>query len=169
MLREFCDVFPTIRARFISAACCALAGLVIPLRSLPAWAAVEVQGTSASVHVVAQNATVSEVLRALTETLKGFHCKETIDLDRVISGSYQGSVEDILGRVLREYDYIITTQGTAIEIVVIGRSGSAPAVVPASGTGAPVATAPTSVAVTRVPPAFAAPLPIGSGMPARDR
>ena len=129
----------------------------------------EVQGTSASIHVVAQNATVSEVLRALTETVKSFHCKETINLDRVISGSYKGSVEDILGRVLREYDYIITTQGTAIEIVVIGRSGSAPTVVPVSGTGAPVPTAPTSVAVTHVPPAFAAPLPIGSGMPARDR
>ena len=156
-------MFPTIRARFISAACCTLAGLVIPLRSLPACAAVEVQGTRASVHVVAQNATVSEVLKALTETLKSFHCKETINLDGVISGSYTGSVEDILGRILREYDYIITTQGAAIEIVVIGRSGSA--VVPAAG----VAAAPTSVAVTRVPPAFAAPLPIGPGIPARDR
>ena len=103
-------MFPTLRARFISAACCTLAGLVIPLRPLPACAAVEVQGTSASIHVVAQNATVSEVLRALTETVKSFHCKETINLDRVISGSYKGSVEDILGRVLREYDYIITTQ-----------------------------------------------------------
>jgi hypothetical protein len=167
MLREFCVMFPTIRARFISAACCTLAGLVIPLRSLPACAAVEVQGTSASVHVVAQNATVSEVLKALTEKLKSFHCKETINLDGVISGNYTGSVEDILGRVLREYDYIITIQGTAVEIVVIGKSGSA--VVPASGTGAPVAAAPTSVAVTHVPPAFVAPLPIGSGIPARDR
>jgi hypothetical protein len=162
-------MFPNIRARFISVACCTLAGLVIPLRSLPAHAAVEVQGTSASIHVIAQNANVSEVLRALTETLKSFHCNETTNIDGLINGSYKGSVEDVLGRVLRGYDYIITTQGNALEIVVIGRSGSAPAVLPASGTVAPVATAPTSPSNTRVPPAFAAPLPIGSGTPVRDR
>jgi hypothetical protein len=159
-------MFPGARTRLVPLACCTLAGLVIPLRSLPARAAVEVQGTRASVHVVAHNAKVSEVLGALTETLKGFHCKETANLDGVISGSYRGSVEDVLGRVLRGYDYIITTQGTAIDIVVIGKSGSAPAVVPTSATVAPVAKVPTSA--TRVPPAFAGPLPIGP-MLARER
>jgi hypothetical protein len=128
-----------------------LAGLVIPLGSLPARAAVEVQGTSASVRVVAHNAKVSEVMRALTETLEGFRCKETTNLDDVISGNYNGPVEDALGRILRGYDYVITIQGTAIDILIVGKSAGAPAIVPA----------PASAAVTLVPPAFAAPIPIG--------
>jgi hypothetical protein len=135
--------------------------LVIPLGSLPARADVEVRGTSALVHVVAHNAKVSEVLRALTETLESFRCKETSNLDDVISGSYKGSVVDVLGRILRGHDYIITTQGTAIDILVVGKSAGAPAIVPASGTVVPVAQAPAPAAVARVPPAFAAPLPIG--------
>jgi hypothetical protein len=129
-----------------------LAGLVIPLGSLPARATVDVQGTRASVQVVAHNAKVSEVLRALTETLKSVHCKETTSLDDVISGNYKGSVEDVLGRILRGYDYIITTQGTAIDILVVGKSAGAPAIVPLPAAVAPVA---------RIPPAFAAPLPTG--------
>jgi hypothetical protein len=147
-----------------------LAGLVIALGSLPARAGVDVQGTSTSIHVVAHNAKVSEVLRALTERLEGLHCKETTNLDDVISGNYKGSVEDILRRILRGYDYVITTQGTAIDLLVVGKSAAAPAIAPGSGTVAPVAKAPAPAAVTPVPPAFAAPLPIGwSPTPARGR
>ena len=151
MLRNFRLKFPAASTRLIPVACCTLAGLLIPLGSLPARADVDVQGTSASVHVIAHNAKVSEVLRALTEKLESFHCKETTNLDDVISGSYKGSVDDVLARVLRGYDYIITTRGTAIGILVVGKSAGAPAVVPA----------PTPAAVALVPPAFAAPLPIG--------
>ena len=136
---------------FIPVACWMLAGLVTPLGSSPSRAAVEVQGTSASVHVVAHNAKVSEVLWALTETLESFRCKEATNIDDVISGSYNGPVEDVLGRILRGYDYVITIQGTAIDILVVGKSAGAPAIVPA----------PASAAVALVPPAFAAPLPIG--------
>src|SRR5262245_17912707 len=160
MLRNFRLKFPAASTRLIPVACCTLAGLLIPLGSLPARADVEVQGTSASVHVVAHNAKVSEVLRALTETLESFHCKETTNLDDVISGSYNGPVEDVLGRILRGYDYVIAIQGTAINILVVGKSASAPVIVPA----------PASAAVTLVPPAFAAPLPIGlPPTPARGR
>jgi hypothetical protein len=160
MLRNFRLKSPPARIRFIPVACCMLAGLVIPLGSAPARAAVEVQGTSASVHVVAHNAKISEILRALTETLESFRCKETTSIDDVISGSYNGPVEDVLGRILRGYDYVITTQGTAIDILVVGKSAAAPAIVPA----------PASAAVTLVPPAFAAPLPIGlTRTPARGR
>ena len=161
MLRNFRPKFPATRAGFIPVACCTFVGLVFPLGPLPARAAVAVQGTSASVHVVAHNAKVSEILRALTEALESFRGKETTNLDEVISGNYNGPVEDVLGRILRGYDYIITTRGTAIDILVVGKSAGAPAIVPASGTVAPVANAPASAAVARVPPAFAAPLPIG--------
>jgi hypothetical protein len=147
-------------ARFIPVACCTLAGLVIPLASLPARAAVEVHGTSASVHVVAQNAKVSEVLKALTERLERLQCKETANLDDVISGSYKGSVEDVLERILRGFDYVITTQGAVLDILVVGKSASAPAIVPS----------PAPAAVALIPPAFAAPLPIGlPPTPARGR
>jgi hypothetical protein len=108
MPRNFRLKSPAARARFIPVACWMLAGMVIPLGSLPARAAVAVHGTSAAVHVVAHNAKVSEVLRAMTETLESFRCKETTNLDDVISGSYNGPVEDVLGRILRGYDYVIT-------------------------------------------------------------
>ena len=74
------------RAGSMPVACCALAGLAIPFWSLSAGAAVEVRGTSASVHVVAHYAKVSEELRALTESLQGFNCREITNLDGVISG-----------------------------------------------------------------------------------
>ena len=168
MLRSFRLKFPAARTRFIPVACCTLAGLVIALGSLPARADVKVQGTRASVHVVAHNAKVSEVLRALTQTLDGFHCKETTSLDAQISGSYKGSVEDVLGRILRGYDYVIATRGPAIDILVVGKSAAAPANMPASG--AMEAVPPAPAAVARLPPAFAAPLPIAQPpTPARGR
>jgi hypothetical protein len=128
-----------------------LAALAVPLGAPPARAAVDVQGTRASVRVVASNAKVSEVLRALTETLGSFRCEETAGLDDTISGSYSGPVEDVLARILRGYDYVITTQGGGIAILVVGKSAGAPAIVPA----------PAAAAATVVPPAFAAPLPMG--------
>ena len=159
MLRNFRLKLPAARTRFFRVACCALAGLVIPLGFPPARADVDVRGTRASVHVVAHNAKVSEVLRALTETLESFGCKETASLDDVISGSYTGPVDDVLRRILRGYDYIITSRGTAMDILVVGKSAGA--IVPGSGPVTPVAGAPASAAVARLPPAFAAPLPIG--------
>jgi hypothetical protein len=160
MQRNFRPQSPPARTRFIPVACWMLAGLVIPLGSSPARAAVEVRGTSASVHVVAHNAKVSEVLRAIADKLESFRCKEATNLDDVITGSYNGPVEDVLGRILRGYDYVITTQGTAINILIVGKSAAAPTIVPA----------PASAAVTLVPPAFAAPLPIGlPPTPARGR
>jgi hypothetical protein len=140
----------------------------VPLGSFPTRAEVEVQGTSASVQVIARNAKLSEVLEALTEKLEGLRSKETTNLDERISGSYKGTVDDVLGRILRGYDYIITDRGTAIHILVVGKSAGAPAIVPGSGPVAPAAGASAPAAI--VPPAFAAPLPIGvATMPMRGR
>jgi hypothetical protein len=150
-MRNFRLRSPADRTRIILLAGWMLAGLAIPLGSWPARAGVDVQGTRASVHVVAHNAKVSEVLRALTEALDRFRWKETTGLDDLISGRYNGPVEDVLGRILRGYDYVITTQGTAIDILVVGKSAGAPAAAPP----------PAPATVTLVPPAFAAPLPIG--------
>ena len=140
---------PIVRSYLPSAAALLIA---FAYSSLPVRAAVEVQGEDMSVQIVADNAKISEVLSALATSLKGFSWKEIDNLDGAISGTYKGSVEDVLGRVLRGFDYVIKTQETTIEIVVIGRSRSAPAAVaPVLRAIAPPPTPPVSAAVAPVP------------------
>ena len=110
-----------------SAASMTLAALLfgLCLGCMPARAAVSVQVDAASVQVVADQATVSEVLSALSSEL-GIRYDTMANLDSVIGGTYSGSLDTVLGRILRGYNYVIKTRNATIHVIVIGKAGNSP-------------------------------------------
>ena len=115
-----------------SAASISLATLFVGLSlySMSANAAVSVQGNSASIQVIADKATVSEVLSALGSALRLDY--DTMEnLDRVIGGTYRGSPNDVLADILRGYNYVIRTHDGSIYLIVIGKVGNFPIASPA--------------------------------------
>ncbi len=88
---------------------------------------VSVQGTVAAVRVDAQQARLPEVLSALSTTL-GVRYDSLIALDEVIvAGTYSGTLEDVLMRVLTGLNYVIKTGDGAVEVIIVGRPGQPPA------------------------------------------
>ena len=88
-------------------------------------AAVSVNGNSASVHLEASNAPISEVLSALETTFHIRH-RTSVPLDQAISGTYRGPLRRVLSRVLDGFNYYVanTAEGR-MEITVVGRPGAA--------------------------------------------
>jgi hypothetical protein len=88
---------------------------------------VRVQGTAQAVRVDARQAPLPEVLSALGTSL-GVRHKSLIAVDEVvIGGSYSGTLEDVLRRLLKDVNYVIRTQQDAVEILIVGRPGDPPA------------------------------------------
>jgi hypothetical protein len=90
---------------------------------LPAQAEVRVAGTPAAVRVVAERDQVTDVLAAMA-TAFNLRYRASIPLERAISGTYAGSLKDVLARVLDGYSYVIRHAGEATDIIIFGRSGT---------------------------------------------
>jgi hypothetical protein len=88
-------------------------------------AQVDVQGDPAAVRIVAKEASASEVLNALGAVFN-VRYDTLIRLEGVVSGTYQGSLEHVLSRVLSGYNYVIKTRdGGIIDVIVSGKIGVA--------------------------------------------
>jgi hypothetical protein len=95
--------------------------------SIPACAAVSVQGDGSSVRVVANQAKVSEVLGALNSAL-GIHYETMVNLDSVIGGTFMGPLRNVLRSILYGYNYyIIETQEKTLIVIVVEKAGTLPA------------------------------------------
>ena len=104
----------------------ALVLVLPPLACCAAAAEVSVKGTAAALRVEAQQAPLSEVLSALEASL-GVRHSSLVALDDVtVGGTYSGTLEDVLRRLLAGLNYVIATREEAIEVVIVGRSGEAP-------------------------------------------
>ena len=101
----------------------ALGASATPLR-----AAVSIHGNSASVHLEASGAPVSEVLSAL-ESAFPIRYRASVPLDETINGTYRGSLRRVLSRLLNGYNYYVAdTAKGGMEITIVGRPGAAVAV-----------------------------------------
>src|SRR5262249_4055148 len=90
----------------------------------PLRAAVSVHGNSASVHLEANNAPLSEVLSALESAFSIRH-RTSVRLDQAISGTYRGPLRRVLSRVLDGFNYYVAdTADGRIELILVGRSGA---------------------------------------------
>jgi len=102
--------------------------LVLPplVCAAPARSEVSVEGTPAALRVKAEQASLLEVLGALEARL-GVRHSALIALDDVkFGGTYSGTLEDVLRRLLAGLNYVIKTQEAEIEVVIVGRPGDAP-------------------------------------------
>ncbi len=99
----------------------ALLAIVTAISSIAARAEVLVEGDAAALRVYARESQVAEVLSALGRMQ--VRVRTSIALDKVVSGTYSGSLRQVLARVLEGYNYVIKPVDTAAEVVVIGVRG----------------------------------------------
>lgn len=117
-------------------------------------AAARVSGDPQAVRIEAQNTSIGEILSALGHEFN-VHYSSSANLEKQLSGTYQGSLQRVLTRVLQGYNFIVRTKDGRIEVTVLGTrnaSGTAEAAAtPALSKGAPVASQPSPIASKAAP------------------
>jgi hypothetical protein len=109
---------------------------LLALGSASAGAAVRVDVQPGVVVVNASNATVAEILTALRET--GYlRYRTPVDLSRTVSGTYKGTLQRVVSRLLDGYDFTLQVSDNRIEAVIIGLAGAMPTTTQTTTAAAP--------------------------------
>jgi hypothetical protein len=99
------------------------------LSATRADAAVAVDGGRDDMQVRVENDSVDHVLEALSQ--KGnLHYRSTRPLNKVIGGSFSGSLAQVVSRILVGFDFVVRYSPPRVEIFVFGESGEAPSQAP---------------------------------------
>jgi len=133
---------------------------MLAMTPVTVFAAAQVHGSPEAVSLQAQNASVGEILAILAKSYD-VHYQTSANLEKQVTGTYEGSLAHVLGRLLTGYNFIVKTSQGRTEISVLGlRQGPVLANSPATpapaktgsaalATGAPaIASKPTQTAVT---------------------
>jgi hypothetical protein len=104
---------------------CATTALMAGLALAPAaaLASAHISGTEAAISVDAQNSSIKDILAALGEQFN-VHLQATAALDKQVSGTYEGSLRQVLVRLLDGYNFIIRVHDGQLLVTVLG--GKAP-------------------------------------------
>lgn len=119
--------------------------------SRPAHAEVSVEGRIDAVRLDVRDASVHEALAALSATF-GLRVYTSTALDWPVSGSYQGSLQQVVARLLAGRDFVATHSAGNMEIRILGPGGG--------GISQQVAGCPATPIVPNVAPIAAAPAPV---------
>ena len=101
----------------------------------PATAASEVQGDPTDMRLLVENASTEEALQALAGSF-GLVYSLPANSGRTLTGTYSGTLRQVLARILDRTDYILKIADGTVEVVVLGPSGGS-SVVSASPPVAP--------------------------------
>jgi hypothetical protein len=112
--RPFCGGLVALRLACLAA-----------LSATQADAEVRVDGGRDEMQVRVENDTVGHVLEALGQNVS-LHYRSAAPLNKVIGGSFSGSLEQVLSRVLAGYDFVVRYNMQGVELLVVGKSGAAP-------------------------------------------
>ena len=127
-------------------------GMALAIAPTWAWAETQVHGTPQAVVVEAKNATIEEILVALTDTFK-VQFKSAANLDKRLTGTYQGTLQQAVSHILKGYDFVVKSGQAGLEITLLG-AGKPVAVVgarPATKVAEAVAgLQPTPTAITSI-------------------
>ena len=93
--------------------------LAMMLVCAPASAAPLVGGNLKSADLEVRDCPITEVLDALTHRFD-FHYRSRADLTGSVTGRYEGSVPQIIRRVLHGYSFVIRSDSKGIDLTVIG-------------------------------------------------
>jgi hypothetical protein len=97
-----------------------------------------VTGNAQELNVESNDTVLEEVLATLGTSFN-LHYRSTIDLNQSISGTYKGSLRQVVARLLAGYNFFLRDSSGAVEVVVVGLAGLKAA--------ATVATAPVAATV----------------------
>jgi hypothetical protein len=107
---------------------------VLSLAPLPALASTQVHGTPDAVSVEANNATIEEILGGLGKTFD-LKYQSTGKLEKQLTGTYRGSLQRVVTRVLEGYNFIVKSRNGTLEITVLApQPTSADAAAPVQST-----------------------------------
>src|SRR4029077_3958708 len=92
-----------------------------------------IDGDAAALHVVVQQTTIADVLSPLA----GFNVRysSSVGLDEMRDGSYAGSLEHVVARLLNGYDYATKQHGSRLDVTIIGKGGENQMPRPGAGLG----------------------------------
>jgi hypothetical protein len=143
------SIAPHVRqsSALLSARVAIALGIASVLTPTSALAELQVGGSPNAVSVDAQNTSVKEILDALGKAFD-VHFQSSANLEKQLTGTYEGSLPRVLMRVLEGYNVIMKTSKDRIEVTVLG-ARNAPAT---AGVSSPstVAIAPPNSAVSPV-------------------
>jgi hypothetical protein len=111
----------------------------------------QVQGSPEAMRIETQNSSIEEVLAALGNAFD-VRYRSSANLAKQLSGTYEGSLQRVVARVLEGYDFVLRNNKGKIEITVLGTRNAAPAAV-ASTTSTPAKAAPNSTTGPAAPAA----------------
>ena len=88
----------------------------------PAKAASEVQGDPTDMRLLVENASTEEALQALAGSF-GLVYSLPANSGRTLTGTYSGTLRQVLARILDRTDYILKISDGTVEVVVLGAAG----------------------------------------------
>jgi hypothetical protein len=89
------------------------------LHAKPACAEAHVSGNPDAVRVDARDAAVDEVMAMLGENF-GLQYRSPASLNRRITGTFEGSLQQVVTRLLSGYDFVMKTDPSGVEVWVYG-------------------------------------------------
>jgi hypothetical protein len=98
-------------------------GAALAVAPTLAFAGAKVRGTSDAVSVEAKDASVGEILVALTNSFD-VHFRSSANLEKRLTGTYAGSLRKVVTQILGGYDFVMKSGETGLEITLLG-SGKA--------------------------------------------
>src|SRR5438105_1744348 len=88
-----------------------------------AHAGVSEQGTPEFVRIEAENASIEDVLHALSDAY-GLTYRSNIPLGKQVTGTYDGPLSKVLTRVLSGSNFVLTQNGKTLQLVITSTAGS---------------------------------------------
>ncbi len=98
-------------------------GIAYALAAAPAMADTQVRGNPQAASVQAQNATVEEILVALSNEFN-VQFRSSADLNKRLTGTYEGSLQQVVSHVLKGYDFVVKSGTGGVEITLLGAGKS---------------------------------------------
>jgi hypothetical protein len=142
------------RCSCVAAMTFAVAVTVVPTLAV---AGTQVSGNPAAVRVEAQDASVEEILTALTRKFD-VQFRSSADLDKRLTGTYEGTLLGVVTRVLSGYNSVVKSGEKGLEVVLLG-SAKTFAVIGPPPTSKPVENSAPGGASTSAGPFGPSPVP----------
>jgi hypothetical protein len=111
-------------------------GLAVTVVPTLAVAGTQVSGNSDAVQVEAQNAPVEEILAALAKNFN-VQFRSSADLDKRLTGTYEGTLNQVVARILIGYNFVVKSGDKGLEVILLG-SAKTFAAISAPSTSKPV-------------------------------
>jgi hypothetical protein len=100
-----------------------LLGAALGVAPAPVLAEMQVSGTPNAVRIEARDAPLEEILAALNRAF-GVHYQLSVNLDKPLSGTYEGSLPKVLTGILNGYNFILYTDNGAMAVTVSGTANA---------------------------------------------